>query len=192
MHEVVHEEINGPFRIAIQLDDARDNNPREWDNLGTMVCWHRRYNLGDEQSLENLCALIEVSHRPGLTMDRLIDSAARKAVMLPLYLYDHSGITMNTTGFSCAWDSGLVGFIYVSLEDVRKEYGVKRVTQALRERVSEQLKCEVSTYDDYLTGNVYSYQIEQDNEIIGSCGGFLGDYQTNCLLQARQALPLAA
>ena len=27
-------------------------------------------------------------------------------VILPLYLYDHSGITMNTTGFSCPWDSG--------------------------------------------------------------------------------------
>ena len=25
-------------------------NPRtEWDNLSTMVCWHRRYELGDEQ-----------------------------------------------------------------------------------------------------------------------------------------------
>ena len=33
-------------------------------------------------------------------------------VILPLYLYDHSGITMNTCGFSCPWDSGQVGWIY--------------------------------------------------------------------------------
>ena len=24
-------------------------------------------------------------------------------VCLPLYLYDHGGITMNTTGFACSW-----------------------------------------------------------------------------------------
>ena len=30
------------------------------------------------------------------------------AIVQPLYLYDHGGITMNTTGFSCSWDSGQV------------------------------------------------------------------------------------
>ena len=38
-------------------------------------------------------------------------------VILPLYLYDHSGITMNTCGFSCPWDSGQVGWIYASAMD---------------------------------------------------------------------------
>ena len=36
-------------------------------------------------------------------------------VILPLYLYDHSGITMNTCGFSCPWDSGQVlSLIHIS------------------------------------------------------------------------------
>jgi hypothetical protein len=30
---------------------------------------------------------------------------------------------MNTTGFSCPWDSGQIGWIYASLEDVKKEFG---------------------------------------------------------------------
>ena len=30
----------------IQDVDAED--PRNWDNLGTMICFHRRYSLGDK------------------------------------------------------------------------------------------------------------------------------------------------
>jgi len=40
------------YKIEIEPDlDPMD--PREWDNLATMVCWHRRYNLGDEQPEED-------------------------------------------------------------------------------------------------------------------------------------------
>ena len=28
--------------------DSDPEDPREWDNLGTMICWHNRHNLGDE------------------------------------------------------------------------------------------------------------------------------------------------
>ena len=46
---------------------------------------------------------------------------------LPLYLYDHSGITMNTGGFSCSWDSGQMGWIYATKEDIQKEYGLSLI-----------------------------------------------------------------
>ena len=36
--------------ITIKIErDGDAESPREWDNVGTMVCWHSRYNLGDEQ-----------------------------------------------------------------------------------------------------------------------------------------------
>ncbi len=81
-------------------------------------------------------------------------------VILPLYLYDHSGITMNTTGFSCPWDSGQVGWVFVSKKKVREEYGVKRITESLVEKVTEILKGEVKTYDMYLTGELYEEEYE--------------------------------
>ncbi len=37
-----------PKRVRI-IQDSDPMSPREWDNVGKMVCWHRRYNLGDEQ-----------------------------------------------------------------------------------------------------------------------------------------------
>ena len=42
-------------------------------------------------------------------------------VYLPVYLYDHSGLVLQTTPFSCPWDSGHVGIIYTTLEECRKE-----------------------------------------------------------------------
>lgn len=71
--------------------------------------------------------------------------------VLPLYLYDHSGITMNTTGFSCGWDSGQVGYIYVT-----KYTWVKETKQEFsQEAARKALEAEVETYDHYLTGEVY-------------------------------------
>lgn len=107
---------------------------------------------------------------------RFWDRLEKYAIVLPLYLYDHSGITMNTTGFSCRWDSGQVGMIAVSREAVRKEYTAKRVGPKLEKQIREYLKGEVETYDMDLTGRVFYYSIEaEDGEHIDSCGGFYGD-----------------
>ena len=65
-----------------------DENPQcprtEWDNLCTMVCFHDRYNLGaQEHNFDNPAELQEFVER-----SNVID--------LPLYLYDHICITMQT------------------------------------------------------------------------------------------------
>lgn len=40
------------YRLRIEQDEI-DDNPRDWDNLGHMVCWHRDYNLGDQHKFES-------------------------------------------------------------------------------------------------------------------------------------------
>ena len=86
--------------------------------------------------------------------------------MLPLYLYDHSGITMNTTGFHCPWDSGQLGFIYVTRDEILREYGRKRLSKKLVERARRVLVGEVGTYDQYLTGDIYCFGYELTQEIV--------------------------
>lgn len=111
---------NGGVRLSI-YHDTNPMNPREWDNLGTMVCWHRRYDLGDERARN-----IELynSWDEWLENEILIPNGGEENVIyLPLYLYDHDGITMNTTGFSCPWDSGQVGWIYATKDRFREETG---------------------------------------------------------------------
>jgi hypothetical protein len=141
------------------LQDLDAFDPRrEYDHLGTMVCWHRRYNLGDKHNFSS-------------------PEDLNQAVYLPLYLYDHSGITMSTTPFSCQWDSGQVGWIYVTKAEIRKEFGKKWTTK----KIQEILRAEVEEYDRYLTGDVYGYIITDDEtgEEIDSCWGFYGEEAAN-------------
>jgi len=117
---VVFESENEEYRLRIVVDECAED-PRNWDNLGTMVCGHRRYDLGDEKA-EN--TELYSSWDEWLENEVIKPNGGwDKVVVLPLYLYDHGGITMNTTGFSCPWDSGQVGWIYCTKEKLREETG---------------------------------------------------------------------
>jgi hypothetical protein len=193
----------GDYTINVQRDDDPMNPRVDWDNLGTMVCWHRNYNLGDNRHgyetpnvfVHVLSCLYSEEATEYLTdeqIDRCWAEVHKKNVVLPLYLYDHSGITMSTTGFSCPWDSGQVGYIYISLEDIRKEYNWKLVTKTRRKQIEKYLTGEVEVYDHYLTGSVYGYTITkgEDEEDVDSCWGYFGyhtdddGYMLSCIKDA--------
>ena len=90
--ESVHEEVVGNYKIKI-IPDSEPMNPREeFDHLGTMICFHRRYTLGDK-------------HNMSLEEAQEFFYGSKDVIGLPLFLYDHSGITMSTSVFSCPWDS---------------------------------------------------------------------------------------
>ncbi|WP_208999426.1 hypothetical protein [Roseibium sediminis] len=118
-------------------------------------------------------------------MDRLQERAECNAILLPLSLYDHSGLAMNTIGFHCPRDSGQVGFIYVTLKTVREEFGAKRVTKALREKAEDILRGGFVSYDAYLGGRVFGDVIERGGGEVDACLGGIGDYEAGCLPKAR-------
>lgn len=170
------------YTIKIVQDEAAES-PREWEqNVGTMVCFHKGYELGDkghDYSHGNYGSWGE--------MEKAIRAREDVAAMLPIYMYDHSGITLSTTPFQCQWDSGQVGFIFVSKKKIRKELCLKNLTQKVLSRVSNILKSEVEEYDLYLRGEVYGYVIEdEDGNVVDSCGGCYGeDY---CRRYAEEAM----
>lgn len=174
----------GCYHLDIFQDDPHES-PREWDNIGTMVCFHGRYNLGDTNhgykkdnydSWEELAEAIQEEHDP--------------VVIKPLYLYDHSGITISTGQFNCRWDSGQIGFIFCSREKCIEEYGDDSPESIAK--VESYLDGEVKTYDLYLTGDVYRFKLVKlvkreecghvEDEYLDSCGGLYGDdFKTNGL-----------
>ena len=163
------------FVVKIYADDDLES-PRKWDNLGTMVCFHGRYDLGDKPGEKHDWTKKDLSEfEKFLQHDNVIS--------LPLFLFDHSGITMSTdsTNFhacdSHGWDWGQVGWIYVTKEDLRKEYGWKLITKARREKILQYLVNEVTVYDQFLTGDVYYYLVinsKMSDEVVDSCCGFYG------------------
>lgn len=173
--------------ITVKLILDRDaESPRDWDNLGTMVCAHRRYTLGDEDGIQKALQVIRryLSDKQledmGFDEDHVpsIEEALEKTgqvILLPIYMYDHSGIALQTTPFGCRWDSGKLGFIFVTKEDVRDEYGWKLITQARKEKIFSYLEGEVETYHHFVSGDVWGFVVEEDGDEVDSCWGFYGD-----------------
>jgi len=157
------------LKLRIVQDEDPIDVRKEYDHLGKMLCLHGRYRLGDATELksEDFNSWKEVKE--------YLIKVEQAEVILPLYLLDHSGISMSTSDFNDRWDSGQIGFIYATREAILKEYGRKRVTEVLRKRVRLVLEAEVAEYDQYLQGDVWGYVIEDDNgEHVDSCWGFYG------------------
>ena len=161
--------------IEIHTDEDPLNPCQEYEGFGQIVCSHERYTLGHK-------------HDFAVPEDFIAFKDRQKPFWYPLYLYDHSGITISTTPFSCPWDSGLVGFIYITQEAVRECFDIETIDDKGAQKVCQLLQSEVETYNDYLTGNVYGFITKaRDDEDIDSCWGFIGDPETSGLIDAARS-----
>jgi hypothetical protein len=166
--------------------DTNPQSPREWDNFGKMVCFHNRYNLGDEHGYRSS----DYDGWAGLK-EQLINDGAK--VILPIYMYDHSGITISTAPFGCNFDSGQIGFIYCTAKDMDSiAYG----WPIDEDRAIVLMKGEIETYDNYLRGEVYGYRIFEQEECskghlheeeLDSCWGYYSEedalHEAECIIE---------
>lgn len=176
---------NKVYRLTIEQDND-PIDPREWDNIGNMVCFSRRYNLGDSHNYSSPDDFLDTllsDYDNELTIEQKIRKLERKGYcFLPISIYVHSGITMYVGGkydhFDGQWDCSQVGWIYTTRETIHKEYGNIR---QWKKRAKEILTAEVKEYDMYLTGDCYGYILEEydpaagDYEEIESVWGYLSD-----------------
>ena len=175
--------------ISFYHDDDPPNPRTEWDNLGTMLCKHPRYILGDR-----------ARHDPEPTAEDIHTVAKKRNVLwVNLYLLDHSGLRLSCNVHDAytpymGWDTSRIGIAYVTLGRLRKEFGRKMSATELRKKGMEILHSEVETYDQYLSGQVYGYVARNAaGDEVGSCWGFFGwDYlKTEALEQAQAELDAA-
>jgi hypothetical protein len=156
--ERIMENVKSFEHEGLKIDIWLDNepfDPREWDNLGKMVCFHNRYTLGDKNEFR------DPEH-----FEEFLLEEKDNIFYLPLYMYEHGGITMKTTPFGCEWDSYKVGYIYITKKRAEEE-GLKDPFKTLEHEVKE--------YDHYIMGNCYGYTIvDEKNDILDSVGGFIG------------------
>jgi len=136
--------------IQVYLDDDPPNPREDYDHLGKMICFHKRYKLGDPHDYD-----IDQVYSWDDLRNQILETEG-PGVILPLYMYDHSGLTIRTYPFDCPWDSGQIGYIYGS-EARASEFGISK------EKIQEVLEEEVEMYDQYLQVYAYSF-INTDDE----------------------------
>lgn len=177
------------YTINIKHDDIAEN-PRQWDNLGKMFCFHKNYRLGDKHDYH-------VSQFDGWEGVRkhLVDNEGA-LIISELYLYDHTTQHIKIGNWHgllsqghAEFDSGCVGFIYVNKEMILKWYGGKRVTKTQLKWTQKMLEGEVEVYNSWVEGSCYGYTINDSdgNEIDDSCWGFYGcEWEKNGLEEAAE------
>ena len=159
----------GRFTVKTIIDNDPLDPRKDYDNCGTMVCFHKRYNLGDKHEYDPCLYFSQKA------LEKAILKKENVGVILPIYMYEHSGITIKTTPFNCPWDSGLVGYIFISKEKIRKEFSCKLITKKVLEKVTDCLISEVKIYDAYLRGENYMWVVLDGENEIQTCGGYIDE-----------------
>ncbi len=177
---MVRQKLEYKNQVLVIRPEETPESPRDTEeNLGTMVCSHSKYALGDVQT--EFTTVQEYLESEEISFKEI-------AVIMPLYLYDHSGISMSCGKrlgqYNDSWDSSCVGFIYATKEEIRKQWSTSRISKQLKKHVTEILESEVKTYNQYLTGDVYEFTLytkescslnETHLQVVECCGGFYGD-----------------
>jgi hypothetical protein len=139
-------------------------NPRAEGDNATIIYYHsNHYTLGDKD----------------VSRDTMLDIANDKQnIYLPVYAYIHSDIIMCAewdNPYNDPWDSGQSGIVVMSRADIRKEYGVKRITKKVLKQAYHLMQVEVEEFSQYLSGDVYGVVVEDaEGEEVDSCWGFYG------------------
>lgn len=200
--------------VSVEYDTCPMHPRQEWDNLGTISDSLSRYTLGEESHSDDFdflaYGLAELDENQKIKvgdcfmevwecegdedgMNAIMAKVEEKYIITSIHAYIHSSITISTSSFSCRWDSGQVGFIYVSKEKLREELRWKRLTKERIEKAYTYLEREVETLDAYLTGQVFGYEVkDKDGDTVESCWGFYdekyceeeGERMIECLMES--------
>lgn len=114
----------------------------------------------------------------------LMTRIRKEYFILPIYKYEHSGVAYSTSPFSCRWDSGHIGYIYVSKDTIKREYNVKNLTQTIISNVNQLMINTIDVFSSWANGECYYYNLTDSNGDLDACGGFIGsDHTKNGILE---------
>lgn len=161
--------------------DYDPQNPREDDNLCEIHYHSNRYVLGNKNwsgKIEEYSHMLKEAERQG-------------DLIIPLYAYIHGGIVLSLgTDFRgklaqghYEFDSGRCGTVIVRKKKFISEFGVKIFTQKLKYKAFEIAHGEIETFNQYLSGDIYGYVINDGEE---SCWGYYGI--EDCISEAKSVV----
>ena len=171
--------------------DQDPEDPRSWNDITKFFAMHRRNNWGDKHSYKE-------SDFDGWTeFKATLEEDFNIAFISPVYAHEHSGVAFSTGDFGDKWDSGCIGFIFITKEEAAKYHGEHG--QEKREMTQEEAEAiftgELEIYGEWCNGAVYGYvftppplatphcetcSCKAEGEEEDSCWGFYGlDPKTN-------------
>ena len=166
----------GVYKLEVYQDEDWNSNSRDCDNLGKIITWHRRYDFTDKVVKDRFKSLTE--------SPEIFENNAKKYgyVYNPLYMYEHSGISFSLSNdkypFNDRWDSGQVGYIFSTPDEIKEYFNVKKITDSVKKKVYDEFKREIEELNKDEEGDSFYYILYKNNEQIDSLHGIRNDYIT--------------
>lgn len=161
------------FSIGIFCDPDPQNPREDWDHQSTLVIMHR--NLAIEEDKGEVRNHFDGSWQNAY---QRIGDCQGGMLILPVFLLDHSGITISTTDFRDSWDSGQSGFIWQTEAQIREQFLIEAgrdITVDEFEHARNCLKGEIEEYNQYVNGEIFGYVLSSvGGKELESCWGFYG------------------
>lgn len=147
--------------LKLEIIQEEDNYIYEdlMENIqAQIVFFHNRYNYGNNYEFNS------DDYSGWRELHDAIMTKYPNVKIKPLYMLDHSQITLSTSKFNNPWDSGQVGYIFTEDHNIYLDYQVKYL-------------------EAIINGDVYKYVIidektcsccgETHDEIVDECTGFV-------------------
>jgi hypothetical protein len=169
------------YEIDVDTDPISPRDPEMNELWNKVITFHGRYNLSDEHDYD------KDDYSNWEELEEAIVSRENPICMLPVYMYDHGGIRINTAHFGCKWDSGQIGFIFANTKTIDNKGMSPNKNEHwndFKDRLEENMRADIDEYDLYVSGQTYMLSIfDEEDNIEESISGFLGsDWDNNGLL----------
>jgi hypothetical protein len=142
--------ISDDLRLTIKSenDDSSSHScSSNKNNLGSILCWHKYYDLGEMHSFSRPKDLFKTYKR-------------KQIIFLPVYLQDYPELKIQTEPFLSKKYSGQIGYIIALKKEIKKACGKKLDKKEVLKILDE----EVTNYSHELIGTVYSFKLERKNK----------------------------
>lgn len=168
---------NVTWRVV--YDDSPEN-PRFWGRPGHMLFAHGQYDLGDDDAKDFLSMSMDDLGSWSEMANDLRDHHG--AEVMNVFMFDHSGLAFSTSSSmfemadSAGWDWGQIGLIFMTEEEIRREFGSDELDMdAAREKARALMDAEVDLYEDYVEGRCYGYIVTRTRPLYDKDGNHVTD-----------------
>ena len=158
---------NGNKAQAELFYDQYATCPRgQYDNLGTiLISPHKSHWVAGGDSAVDTSIPLGNSpdeHWDNLRREQLQLKKSDIAIAYPISKFDLGGeIRLSLGGKIGCWDNDVVGFIYVTKDQVRTWYGVERITKSITEHAKNCLQVELNVLTAWLNGECCGWQVKE-------------------------------
>jgi hypothetical protein len=156
------ESPNGRKVVIFKMMNEEPNPRLGMENRTTMFLLHRKYTMGDSHTFETAEALEEFA------------LSVHDVVLAPVFMHELNGeIDLRIDPFRDEANSGMVGFCYITREEVESEFG--EWTDESRELALLTLEEELDRYTAWLNDDIYGYNLyDEGGTVIDQNVGYHG------------------